>query len=96
MSSLFSKLNQIKDLKSQAKQMQDVLSQETVEVERNGIKIKMDANQKILSLDINDGIEKSTIESTIPNLINDGNDKVRKILAEKMRSGDISIPDFKF
>ncbi|HNV97225.1 MAG TPA: YbaB/EbfC family nucleoid-associated protein [bacterium] len=94
--SLFSKLNQIKDLKSQAKQMQDVLSQETVEVERNGIKIKMDANQKILSLDINDGIEKSTIESTIPNLINDGNDKVRKILAEKMRSGDISIPDFKF
>lgn len=94
--SLFSKLNQIKDLKSQAKQMQDVLSQETVEVERNGIKIKMDANQKILSLNINDGIEKSTIESTIPNLINDGNDKVRKILAEKMRSGDISIPDFKF
>ncbi|MDD4290222.1 MAG: YbaB/EbfC family nucleoid-associated protein, partial [Patescibacteria group bacterium] len=90
MSSLFSKLNQIKDLKSQAKQMQDILSQETVEVERNGIKIKMDANQKILSLNINDGIEKSTIESKIPHLINDGNDKVRKIMAKKMRSGDIS------
>ncbi|MDD4289797.1 MAG: YbaB/EbfC family nucleoid-associated protein, partial [Patescibacteria group bacterium] len=89
-------LNQIKDLKSQAKQMQDILSQETDEVERNGIKIKMDANHKILSLNINDGIEKSTIESTIPHLINDGNDKVRKIMAEKMRSGDISIPDFKF
>ncbi|HNZ86285.1 MAG TPA: YbaB/EbfC family nucleoid-associated protein [bacterium] len=94
--SLFSKLNQIKDLRTQAKQMQNVLSQETVEVEKNGIKIKMDANQKILNLSIPDGIEKSIIESTIPNLINDGNDKVRKILAEKMRSGDISIPDFKF
>ena len=94
--SLFSKLNQIKDLRTQAKQMQNVLSQETVEVEKNGIKIKMDANQKILNLSIPDGIEKSIIESTIPNLINDGNDKVRKILAEKMRSGDISIPDCKF
>lgn len=94
--SLFSKLNQIKDLKTQAKQMQDVLSQETVDVERNGIKIKMDANQKILNLSIPDGVEKSLIESTVPNLINEGNDKVRKILAEKMKSGEISIPDFKF
>jgi len=94
--SLFSKLNQIKDLKTQAKQMQDILSQETIEVEKNGIKIKMDANQKILSLSIPNGTDKSLIETTIPNLINDGNDKVRRILAEKMRSGDISIPDFKF
>lgn len=92
--SLFSKLNQIKDLKTQAKQMQDVLSQETVDVERNGIKIKMDANQKILSLSIADNTDKSLIESTIPSLINEGNDKVRKILAEKMRSGEISMPDF--
>lgn len=94
--SLFSKLNQIKDLKSQAKQMQDVLSGETVDIEKNGIKIKMDANQKIINLSISDGIEKSVIESTIPNLINDGNDKVRRILAEKMKSGEITMPDFKF
>lgn len=94
--SLFSKLNQIKDLKTQAKQMQDVLSEETIDVERNGIKIKMDANQKILNLSIADGTEKSIIESTVPTLINDGNDKVRKILAEKMKSGEITMPDFKF
>ncbi len=94
--SVFSKLNQIKDLRSQAKQMQNVLSQETIEVERSGIKIKMDASQKILSLSIPDGADKSVIESTIPNLINDGNDKIRKILAEKMKSGEITMPDFKF
>jgi hypothetical protein len=56
----------------------------------------MDANQKILNLSIADGVEKSVIESTVPTLINDGNDKVRKILAEKMKSGEITMPDFKF
>ena len=60
--SLFSKLNQVKDLREQAKQMQNTLSQEIVEIENHGIKVKMDGNQNVLSVNIPDGMEKESLE----------------------------------
>jgi len=93
---MFSKLNQIKDLKAQAKNMQDTLSQENVEVEKNEIVLKMDGNQKVLSIKIPENMENSTIEDTLPELFNDATKKVQKMMAEKMRNGEISMPNFNF
>jgi len=93
---MFSKLNQIKDLKAQAKNMQDTLSQENVEVEKNGIVLKMDGNQKVLSVNIPENMENSTIEGILPELFGDATKKVQKMMAEKMRSGEISMPNFNF
>jgi len=93
--SLFSKLNQIKDLREQAKSMQSVLSQQIIEAENHGIKIKMDGNQNVLSINIPDGVSKSDLEKYIPEAFNDGVKKLQKLMAEKMRAGEISMPDFK-
>jgi DNA-binding protein YbaB len=93
---MFSKLNQIKDLKSQAKSMQNTLSQENVEVEKKGIVLKMDGNQKVLSLSIPEDMENSIIESIIPELFSDATHQVQKMMAEKMKSGEIAMPNFNF
>ncbi len=93
---LFSKLNQIKDLRSQAKQMQNTLSQEIIEIENHGIKLKMDGNQNVLSINIPEGMAKSELEKYIPDTFNDAIKKLQKIMAEKMKSGEITMPDFKF
>lgn len=94
--SLFSKLNQIKDLREQAKSMQSVLSQQIVETENHGIKIKMDGNQNVLSINIPDNMSKSDLEKYIPETFNDAVKKLQKIMAEKMKAGEITMPDFKF
>jgi len=47
---MFSKLKQFKDLRSQAKTMQDALGQETITEERNGVKVVMSGNMELTSL----------------------------------------------
>ncbi len=93
---MFSKLNQIKDLRTQAKNMQNALSQENVAVEKKGIVLKMDGNQTVLSIKIPEDMENSTIENTLPELFNDATKKIQKIMAEKMKNGEISMPNFNF
>lgn len=94
--SVFSKLNQIKDLKQQAKQMQSSLSQELVEVSRNGVVLKMDGNQKVQSINIPDGLSNKELETIIPNLFNDAILKIQKIMSDKFKSGEIKMPDLNF
>jgi DNA-binding protein YbaB len=93
---MFSKLNQIKELKAQAKSMQNTLSQENIEVEKKGIILKMDGNQTVLSVKIPEDMENSTIESILPELFGDATKKVQKMMAEKMRNGEIAMPNFNF
>ncbi len=95
--SLFNKLNQIKDLKTQAKNLQGQLAEESVTVEKNGVTLVMDGNQKITKLDINQELitpeRKERLEETIINLQNDAIGKVQRLMAEKMRaSGDFNLP----
>ena len=54
---MFNKLKQVKDLRSQAKAMQDSLSQESVTLDKGGIKLTMDGNMKITKLEIEDGFQ---------------------------------------
>ena len=97
---LFNKLNQIKDLKSQAKNLQNQLSAEIVTVEKHGITLEMDGNQKIVRLDISPELlspdKKSNLESLIKDLQNDAIGKIQKIMAEKMKAmgglGNLNIP----
>ncbi len=93
---LFSKLNQIKDLREQAKQMQNTLSQEIIEVEKNGVSLKMDGTQKVQSLKINSETSNSELEKIIPDLFAEANKKIQKLMAEKMKKGEISMPDLNF
>jgi len=95
---MFSKLKQFKDLKDQAKQIQNTLAQETAEgsADWGKVKIQMNGNQEIISVNIdpelltNDNKEK--LESAIKEATNDAVKKVQKIMAEKMQQSGFNLP----
>ncbi len=95
---LFSQLKQIKDLRHQAKSLQDMLAQETVSADAKGGKIRlvMDGNQAIQSLDIDDSLltpeRKAELTEGVREAVNDAIKKVQKVMAEKMRQSGMSLP----
>ena len=97
--SMFSKLKEIKDLRSQAKTLQNALKDEHVEVTAawGKVKVKMNGNQEVEAVEIDRELmspeKKSDLEKAIKEAVNDANHKVQKIMAEKVRkSGGLSIP----
>ena len=95
---MFSKLKQVKDMRSQAKSMENSLSEETVNADvDNKIHIVMDGNQKIVSLDIDEEYlnpgKKEKLQKDIIEVIERGQTKVKQMMIQKMRSGDLKMPD---
>ena len=97
--SMFSKLKEIKDLRSQAKTLQNALKDEHVEVTAawGKVKVKMNGNQEVEAVEIDRELmspeKKSDLEKAIKEAVNDANHKVQKIMAEKVRkSGGLNIP----
>lgn len=82
---MFNKLKQFRDLRSQAKTMQNALSQEKVNVEKNGVKITMDGNMEILSIQLSETLSKSSQEETLKNCFNDAVKSAQKMMAKKMQ-----------
>lgn len=96
---MFSKLKEIKDLRDQAKTLQNALKDEHVETTAawGKVKVKMNGNQEVESVEIDPELltssKKSDVEKGIKDAINDANHKVQKIMAEKVRaSGGLNIP----
>ena len=82
---MFNKLKQIKDLRSQAKTMQNALSGESVTVEKSGIKMIMNGNMEITEFTASDDITKEALLQLTPSIVNDGIKDVQKIMAKKMQ-----------
>lgn len=100
---MFQKLKQFKDMRDQAKQIQDTLSQESVEGSAGfgKVKITMNGAQKVTgtSIDVsllNPGDQKR-LEGLVTDAINDAVQKVHRVMAEKMKDkfGDFQMPDLK-
>ena len=90
---MFNKLKHLKDLKNQAKTLENALAEESVTVERGGIILVMDGNQKIKSLTINSELDAGTIQELIPPLVNEANEKIKKIMAQTFQSmGGLNLP----
>lgn len=96
---MFNKLKQIKDLRSQAKQLQDQLAEETIAVSSEGGKINlvMDGNQKVITLEIEPELlqldKKEILERGLKEIYNDANKKVQRVIAQKMQSGNFNLPN---
>ncbi|HNV12261.1 MAG TPA: YbaB/EbfC family nucleoid-associated protein [bacterium] len=82
---MFNKLKQLKDLRSQAKTMQNALAGEKVEVEKNGIKLSMNGNMEVMDLVITSELSKEEIARTSKELFNDAIKKTQRIMAKKMQ-----------
>lgn len=93
--SMFNKLKQIKDLREKAKTMQSALAEELIEAEHKGITIKMDGNQKVHQVSIDESLmnDKTRLESTMTDAINNAVKKVQKAMVSKLQQmGDLDIP----
>jgi len=72
-------LGDIQKLQQQAQKMQAALQQETVVVEKNGVKVTMRGDQQILEVEI-DGI----IENRIAEALNESVKKTQELAAKKL------------
>ena len=82
---MFNKLKQFKDLKSQAKLMQDALAGEKITEEKGGITISMNGNMEVLSVAIASGLTKEVIELGVKNCMNEAIKKTQRLMAKKMQ-----------
>ena len=82
---MFNKLKQFKDLRSQAKTMQNALAQETISEEKNGVKIVLNGNMEVLEVKLNDGLSKNAQEDAIKNCLNEAIKKAQRVMAKKLQ-----------
>lgn len=82
---MFSKLKYIKDLRSQAKIMQNALAEESVTVEKGGIKVVMNGNMEIISLSVNENLSKDSLEGMLTDCLNEAIKKTQRLMAKKMQ-----------
>jgi DNA-binding protein YbaB len=82
---MFNKLKQFKDLRNQAKTLQNALAQESVEYEKNGIKIIMNGNMEITKLDISADMSKDRLENTLTEAVNETIKRAQKVMAKKVQ-----------
>jgi len=82
---MFSKLKQFKDLRSQAKTLQDILAQETVTEEKNGVKVVLNGNMEVINLTLGEGLSKSSQEETVKNCFNEAVKRAQRLMAKKMQ-----------
>ncbi|MFH1712869.1 MAG: YbaB/EbfC family nucleoid-associated protein [Candidatus Jacksonbacteria bacterium] len=86
---MFNKLKQFKDLRSQAKQMQKQMEQETLEKSKDGVRIKINGSNEILEMDIVDDLmsDKEKLIRIIKELFKDAVKSMQKKMALKMMKG---------
>ncbi len=72
-------LGDLQKLQQQAQKMQAALQQETVEVDRNGVKVTVRGDQVIMSIEV-DGI----IENRIAEAVNEAVKKTQELAARKL------------
>lgn len=94
---MFSKLKQFKDLRDQAKKIQDVLKDVTVEGTGawGKIKIEMNGNQEITSVTIDPEMmtDKAKLEAGMKEAFNDTAKKAQRSMAEAMKkTGGLNLP----
>ena len=82
---MFNKLKQFKDLRQQAKTLQNALANESVTVEKNGINITINGNMEITQININENLAKESLEKILTELINQAIKKIKMVMAEKIQ-----------
>ena len=88
---MFSKLKQIKNLRDQAKKIQNTLGQETIEGSDtwNNVKVTMDGNMQVMKVEIKPEMlssdNKSKLEDNVKDAVNNTIKKAQKLMAKKMQ-----------
>jgi len=86
---MFNKIKAIKDLRDQAKQVQNTLEQIEAQGEAawGKVKVKLNGNQKVLHIDIADELmqNRDKLQESLKDAFNDATKKLQKEMAGKMK-----------
>lgn len=86
---MFNKLKNIKDLRSQAKNLQNQLKDETAEGSGawGKVKVIIDGNQQIISIQIDPELlsDKEKLQEAVKEAVNDATKKIQRQIAMKMQ-----------
>lgn len=86
---MFNKLKQFKDLRDQAKEMQNELAKETVTVEKNGVTLTMNGNLDITNVNIEadllEASNKTKVEDAFVKAYESAKKKMQRTMAMKMK-----------
>lgn len=82
---MFSKLKHIKDLRSQAKIMQNVLSEETITIEKGGITVIMNGNMEVSKITLNKNLADDSLEGLLVESVNEAINQTQRLMAKKMQ-----------
>lgn len=82
---MFNKLKQFKELRDQAKQIQNALAQEFASAEKNGIKITMNGNLEVTAVEITEDLTREKMAESFKICANDCIKKVQRLMATKMQ-----------
>jgi len=86
---MFNKLKQFKDLRDRAKQIQQVLSQETATGTAgwDKVKVQMNGNQQVLSVTIDPTVmdDKTKLEQLLKEAMNKKKKKIQKVMSTKLK-----------
>jgi len=82
---MFNKLKQYKDLRHQAKTLQNALGTESVTVEKSGITVVMNGNMEITKIFLNENLSKDSQEGLLIDCLNDAIKKTQRLMARKMQ-----------
>lgn len=94
---MFAKLKQFKDMRSKAKNLQNLLADEKVEASAawGKIKMTMNGNQQVETVVIDPELltNKEKLESAVKEVTNEAIKKTQRVMAEKMRKeGGLNVP----
>lgn len=94
---MFSKLKQFKDLRDQAKKIQDVLKDVTVEGSGGWgkVKVAMNGSQEVTSVSIDQELmsDKAKLEAAVKEAYNDTVKKAQRSMADAMKkTGGLNLP----
>jgi DNA-binding protein YbaB len=82
---MFNKLKQFKDLRDQAKTMQNALANESISEEKDGIKISINGNLEITSISLNHEKSPKDQEEALKSCLNQTIKNVQKLMAKKLQ-----------
>ncbi len=83
---MFNKIKHLKDLRSQAKTLEKSLAGESITIDKHGISLTMDGNQKVTALKIDPQTSLSQVEKLLPEILEEANNKVRRVMAQKLQA----------
>lgn len=96
---MFNKIKEIKGMRDKAKQIKDMLGDESVHADASHgqVSMVMDGNMEVLSLDIDPAMltadKKESLEQAIKNVTNDAVKKAQRIMAQKIQGmGGMDLP----